>query len=169
MNKIKNKIIALILLFVVVIQLLLSPFYILKKLLLEVRMEYEMEQGAIQKISIDIEKVQWIKKDKEILIAGKFFDIKSYTIINNTFEATGIFDEEENKLHEAYLNLLDQRKDQSSPYQSILLKFIFNTIINENFVLIPPNLFYIIGKINRDINQHILQQYSAVLTPPPKV
>lgn len=148
--------------------LLLSLGYLIKKSLIEYRMEYEMEQGGLQKLILPCHEVQWIKKDKEILVAGKFFDIKSYKIINNHLEATGVFDEKDNELHAGFTRLMRHKKDQSSPFHSIFLKFIFTATIPEYPATLLPPVLYISATINDLTNQRILNRYSSVITPPPK-
>ena len=168
MIKAKNNIASFFLIIIVAMPLLLPVGYLFKKLIIAQRMEYELEQGALQKLTLPYDEVQWIKKDKEILVAGKYFDLKSYKIINNTLEATGIFDQEEKELHVQYSRLMKHGKGQPSPYHSIVLKFIFNTTIPEYSATIPAPLFYTTAKTNRIIEQRIIRRCSSVVTPPPK-
>lgn len=164
----KIKIAASFLLLVVLMPLLLSVGYLLKKLVLEKRMENKLEQGSLQKLVLKFNEFQWMKKDKEILIAGKFFDIKSYRIVNNTLEVTGIFDHEESKLHAKYTRLIMPGKDHATPYHSIILKLIFTSTIHSNTTNILPPVFHIIAGRGSMIEQLLINPYHAVVTPPPK-
>jgi hypothetical protein len=42
--------------------------------------------------------VHWVKKDREILVNGKMFDIKSTTSVNGFTTFTGLYDEQETQL-----------------------------------------------------------------------
>ena len=90
-----KKIFALALLFAVVAPLLFFAGYLVKQSLIQNEMEEQLETKALQTITTDLTGVQWLKKNKEVIIEGKLFDVKSYTITGNKIILTGLFDKDE--------------------------------------------------------------------------
>ena len=63
----------------------------------------------IQTISITKENLHWVKKEKEVIIEGKYFDVKSYTINGNNVLLTGFYDHHEDKLAGHLKELMNQK------------------------------------------------------------
>src|SRR5687767_10293251 len=62
------------------------------------RMEASLETEALTRIRIPATDVVWYEEGREIMVQGKMFDIKTYSISNGIFTAEGIFDEEETEV-----------------------------------------------------------------------
>lgn len=65
---------------------------------LKVKAPERMEKETLVTITLPLSNVRWEKKEKEILLNGKLFDIKSFSITDNRLTATGFFDHEETTL-----------------------------------------------------------------------
>ena len=53
----------------------------------------KLEEAHVQIVHIHAKDLIWIKKNKEILVHGKMFDVKQLTLENNVYSITGLFDE----------------------------------------------------------------------------
>ena len=80
-----------------------------------------MKTGKLITVRLPAQKVVWEKMDKEILLEGRMFDIKSYTIQDGLFTATGFMDEQETKIRDL---LGSQAKKQADASVLRLLLFI---------------------------------------------
>ncbi|WP_462254147.1 hypothetical protein [Ferruginibacter sp.] len=132
-------------------------------------MKDKLESAVLQTIVLNKADVKWFKKNKEIIIDGKLFDIKSYTIDGEKIVFTGLYDHEENKLKKEFANLVHQKKDDAAPLNQLLLKFIFTAAItkNEEPVITFADKNNTPVYINR--NEKAVSQFLSVFTPPPNV
>ena len=90
-------------------------------------MELAMETGTLRTLSLPKEELQWTVENRELLIGGRFFDVKKVTVIaNHITVVTGIFDDEETALnlqHDRQMN-----RERSQHQQNIAkLNFTFNS------------------------------------------
>ncbi len=68
------------------------------QLYLKSRVERVLESETLETLSFPVASVQWVEEGREILVEGKMFDIKDFTIKDGVFQATGFFDEDETKV-----------------------------------------------------------------------
>ena len=62
-------------------------------------MKERLEEGLpLHTITLADPMIHWVKKNREILVNGKMFDIKSYTQANGFTTFTGLYDEQETQL-----------------------------------------------------------------------
>lgn len=64
-----------------------------------------MGKETVITIAVPAASVQWEKAEKEIVLNGKMFDIKSYSIKDGVFTATGYYDEKETSVRKLLLAL----------------------------------------------------------------
>jgi hypothetical protein len=127
----------------------------------------KLEHASLQTISINKADLIWVKKNKEVLINGKLFDVKSYSTIHDKIFLTGLYDEEEETLKKDYANRLQSDKNQSTPINELVLKFVFAyPIVEQN------NGKSRLVASNKETNYHCfsqdsINQYLSVSTPPP--
>ncbi len=67
-------------------------------------------KGELQTLEIDASSIRWKKENKELLINGRYFDVKKITYSKDKAILTGFFDEKEDLL-EAAFNENQTRKD----------------------------------------------------------
>ncbi len=132
-------------------------------------MKAKLESAVLQTIVLNKADVKWFKKNKEIIVDGKLFDIKSYASDGEKIIFTGLYDHEENKLKKEFANLVHQKKDESAPLNQLMFKFIFAAAItkNEEAVITFPNENKKAVYANR--NEKPVSQFLSVFTPPPNV
>lgn len=70
-----------------------------------------MEQEQLVTLTMPAIAVRWEKKDKELRIEGRLFDVKHYRLLKGQLTATGYFDEKE-ALLESLLALFPPSKKQ---------------------------------------------------------
>ncbi len=84
-------------------------------------MSRELSQKELVSISIEDQEIQWVEKDREILIQGQLFDIRSLVSSNGRTTFTGLFDKKETDLTGL---LKDQQGNQpSGPDMALMLFF----------------------------------------------
>ena len=129
-------------------------------------MEEKLEKSFLQTIRLKKEDLVWVKKGKEIRIGNHLFDVKSIKENNGIYEVKGLYDEDEDILHEQ-LNESQHNTDQQS--QKSLSHFFFQ-------------LYTVVENISSEqLNNTIRPEYSdyfschlpspsaELLTPPPNV
>ena len=79
----KKKCIPFFLLCLVAMPMFFCVYTIIEKKIIEHRMEAKLETGDLQEITVDASSVIWLKKDKEILLNGEHFDVKTFTKTGN--------------------------------------------------------------------------------------
>ena len=127
----------------------------------------QLEKGIYKTYSFSRQQVQWIKKDKELLVDGKMFDVKHFSENGELIEMTGLFDNEENSLQEKYLSLVTG-KQTTSPRQLMLLKIFFIPFLaayseSEETAgcFTPCNLHHL-------FNEAAVTAVRCICTPPPE-
>ena len=122
---IKQKITASFFLLIVAIPAIFSVIYLLKVASLHNSIEERMESEKLQTITLSAEKVYWIIKDKELLIEGELFDVKSYTLSEDSISLTGFFDAEETDVQEKFNNFTAQNSTSPLNEFELELDFLF--------------------------------------------
>ena len=129
-------------------------------------MEEKLEKSFVQTIRLKKEDLVWVKKGKEIRIGNHLFDIKSIEENNGVCEIKGLYDEDEDLLHEQ----LSQSQHNADPQsQKSLLNFLFQPYtVSEN---IFPGIYnsIITSEYSSYFSLHLPSPSSELLTPPPNV
>src|SRR5437773_2601131 len=81
----------------------LMPFlfiicFLVNQQLIQQRMRETLEEKNLQTIVLTSDQFSWIKEGKEILLEGRLFDVKYYSIENNDYHFSGLVDEKETEL-----------------------------------------------------------------------
>ena len=130
MKLLKGKITAYGLLLLIAMPLLFSVIFLIRQRNMQEEAERNLEIESLQTISIPTSDLHWIEKDKEALIKGKLFDVKSYTVNGNTVDLTGLFDTKENELLLHYSKMMRQNNSTGSAYDHLTVKFLFLPVFN---------------------------------------
>ena len=144
--------------------LIYSAGFIIKQKVTQHRAKEKLEESLLQKIVLKENDFTWVKKDKEIYISGKLFDIKSYELKNDCYEFTGLFDEEEDALNKKLSNGINQQN-------KLLLSSLFQLLLTAS----SKNSFELIISNNTSVTyfplilEHISFPFQDIPTPPPQV
>ena len=124
-----------------------------------------MEDEIMQTISFPAEQLTWEKKEKEIILDGRMFDIREYRITNGVFTATGYFDEKESMIREL-LQHAGSRQQTASVIQLLFFAQCFAFMI----CWIAYQAGYLLVKRQKDfyINSY-LAPFPAIQVPPPRI
>lgn len=101
---------------------LFTFYFIVNQKFIHHRMEEKLEKSFLQTIQIKKEDLVWVKPGKEIRIGKHLFDIKSIKEQNGVCEIKGLYDEDEDILHEQLIKTQRNTEQQS---QKIVLNFFF--------------------------------------------
>jgi hypothetical protein len=161
-----KKILASFLLLLLATPLFFFIGYLVKREIVCHEMMEKLESASLHTITLDLAEVNWIKANKEVMIEGKLFDVKNSEIINNKIKLTGLFDYEETKLEKDFTDTFHTNQNQSSPFNPLKLKFIFNLYFKEALSSISLSIFQ--NKERYPIfNEVAVTQIASITSPPP--
>ena len=162
-NRLK-KILPLSLLALTLMPMIFSASFLIRLKIIQHEAKEKLEKGMLQAVVLDKNDFYWFKKNKEISIHGKLFDVKSFFVKDNKFVFTGIFDEDETALNNKLDNGYSKRKNQ-------YLIAVFQLLYSAS----PPHWPELAGiaRVSKNICpltiQHFSSPYKDVLTPPPQL
>ena len=143
--------------------------YQVMQLHIQHQMEEKLEEMYIQTVRVPVNEIQWYKQDKEIIIEGKLFDIKSLSIVNRVAEFKGLFDEKETSIKEM-INQLQQQQEKNNPINSTAAKFFSLVLFQDDLLpysfpccLFPPSVY------NSCVDDPLIYTNLSTPTPPPKI
>jgi hypothetical protein len=161
-----KKILAFSMLLLVVAPLLFFIGFLVKREIIYHEMMEKLESASLHTITIRLADVNWTKKNKEVMIEGKLFDVKCAEIIDNKIKLTGLFDEEENKLEKDFTNTFNSNKNQQTPFNQLNLKFLFNFYFIEDYSSNSVSVCQS-KKAYSTFNEVAVKNSSTVVSPPP--
>ncbi len=136
MKQICIKIISIGFLFLVAVPLLYSTVMLVQQKIVHHQSIERLEKTLLQTISISKDEIIWVKANKEILINGKYFDIKSFKSHGNSIELIGYFDISEDLLVKQLKGLMKSNEDKS-PFNQLTVKFFLSQIC-----LLQPDILF---------------------------
>lgn len=166
MKSFLKKILPFILFLTGIMPVIFTLFFLFKQQHIRHEMKEKMESQLLCTIVLPETNVEWVKYKKEIRVAGKLFDIKSFTEINGTYKFTGLYDEDETALN----NYLKKNTDLKNEKGNQVLSSLFQLLQS----MYPANLtdFLIAddkpGIQSRHIFLHIPSPIKNILSPPPQ-
>lgn len=129
------------------------------------RMEASLETDALHTLTLKASEVKWYEEGREILVNGKMFDIKTYSIENGVFTAQGVFDEKET----AIVNLLNGHwSDKEQTQVVVQLLLLSHCIILFAFYLISFGVSIYRNKPVSLIHLLYTSPLLSIVSPPPK-
>ena len=148
--------------------LCLSGFFIAGRIIIRITMLEKMEQHDLQTVHIPTKSIRWYKKNHELTINGKMFDVKSILHSGDTSIITGLYDEEDTELHEALAGMHEEKNKENN--QSLLFQVCLGIVAEQN-MLIQQGFFA--GDINHvqpfsRYAEIITQIYLPCFSPPPE-
>lgn len=165
-----KKLVAGWMLLLVVLPLFFTLLFLVKQQLVQHHMFEKMEQGYVNSYRFSTGDLHWLKEGKELLIKGRLFDVKDYTITSDSITVTGLFDEEEELLKTTFLQIANNKNEQPTPLQLLLLKSFFSpacnrspeqTVLSRQFIFVGDNIL----SVDED---SAVSMYYPIVTPPPR-
>jgi hypothetical protein len=167
MHSLRKNITALVLLAVMSAPLLISVCQLVQQQYIQHQMEKQLEMAALETFTISANELHWVKQNREILLNGHFFDVKSITKSGNSFIVKGLFDHKET----AIAKKIEQQagdNNKNSGHTKTALQFLLLTVFCEN----QDNTAINIALITKEplvayYNKTTCTRSIAVNTPPP--
>lgn len=116
-------------LFLLAMPLLYSVLVTVKQKFIQSHREERYSKELLQTLSIADEKLVWVKKDKEVIIDGQLFDVKSYTSENGNILLTGFFDHKENNLVQQLINLSRHNSASENLLSCLAITILFTPVV----------------------------------------
>lgn len=124
-----RKISAVGLVLLIAMPLVFTIGILVKQKIIQFQRLERIETEQLQTITVAAENIHWVKKGKEILLAGNLFDIKYLEKKNGKLILTGFFDKEEDDLYDQ-LNKIAKGKNKPSPFTTVI-SFLLTPCYNE--------------------------------------
>ncbi len=165
-----KKLVAGWMLLLIVLPLLFTLLFLVKQQLVQHRMFEKIEQGYVSTYRFATVDLYWIKTGKELLVKGKLFDVKTYTITSDSIVVTGLYDDEEELLKTTCLQFANSKNDPPTPLQLLLMKTFFSpaftnppddTFLSLQFIFVDGNILPVGEKT-------FVSMYYPIVTPPPR-
>lgn len=164
---IKKKILAFAMLLLAAAPLFFILGYLVKREFVYHQMIEKLENNSLHTISIALADINWIKKNKEVMVDGKLFDVKSWEIIDGQAKLTGLFDDEETNLAKEFNSTMHQNNNQQAPINQLALKFIFNFLFTNKQSFFTPLLQQKPKPVYLAYNEDAVALSFTINTPPP--
>jgi hypothetical protein len=143
--------------------LILSAFFLIQLKMVQHRAKEKLENNRLHTIVLDKKEFNWYKKNKEISIDGKLFDVKSYSEADGKHVFTGIYDHEETALNNLLQTHTNKEKNQ-------YLAGVFQLLFSSHSSHFPEITSLIINSANNFplTVTGISSPAKDILTPPPQ-
>ena len=165
----KKKILAFVMLLAVAAPLLFFAGFLLKQKLIENDMEEMLENTSLQTVTVNLADIQWVKENKEAVIDGKSFDVKSSITKGDQVILTGLYDNEEDGLHEEFNNFVQQKNGAASPLGNAVIKFLFPPLYTNTVNPLWQNSWqYIAQDLFSNYQEKISENNLSIISPPPR-
>jgi len=165
----KKKILAIVLLLAVITPLLVFTCFLVKQRWIENEMEDQLKSASLRTISIDINTVHWTKKNKELIIDGKLFDVRSYTVNGSRLILTGLYDNDEDVLNEQMKSFVQQKNGANAPLNHAVFNLLFPPLYNNTADAFAQNPWQVIAlHFTPYQEEKIPSNTLSILSPPPK-
>jgi hypothetical protein len=129
------------------------------------RMETSLEREVLTNLSLPASEVIWYEEGREIRVDGRMFDIKSFTIQNGIFSATGVYDDDETEV----VNLMNGHwSEQDQQHLIVQLLVLSHCVLAIHLIGFAFNSF----SLRRILATPFLARYPApvlpISIPPPR-
>lgn len=163
----KHHIIASLLLILISSPILLFVYFSTEQQFIRIQMKEALEHRQLQTITIVTNTVKWFKKDKEIIIGGRLFDIKSHEEKDGISIFTGLFDEKETAIKKKMEKLRHEQNDSTNTIVSQILSSVWcqpEDISSINDIRKPVHINAYVSYFKSDL----LNSFLSAPSPPPK-
>jgi hypothetical protein len=138
-------------------------------MIIRIVMIEKLEKENIQTLHLPSDKINWYKKNLELIIDGKMFDVKTIQKQGDEYFITGLFDEMETTLNNQLAMTHEQgnqHTNNSNQLFQVCLGLIAiqpahgDTCINEDLLISSPGII--------DFTTPLLTKHRVVFSPPPE-
>lgn len=144
--------------------LFFSASFIIKLKIGQYKAEEKLEDSNLQILVLDQNEFRWLKKNKEISIGGKLFDLKSFSENNGQYIFKGIFDNDEIDLTQSFSEDLNESLENQLPGIFQLLLSVYSLSSGESSITSNEiTVYYPL------ILPYISSPFQDILTPPPQL
>jgi hypothetical protein len=166
----RKHIAAILLCIAAVVPMLLSSFFLGGRIVVRHMMLEKLQHEELQTIRLHHTDLRWYKKDHEIVVDGRMFDVKKLEIAGDTCIVSGLFDDNETELFDQLVKTEDSRQESSNPGANLFHACLGITAI-KHMTDLPD--FSIAAIANRPVRQRtdsrLIQRPNPVFTPPPEL
>lgn len=121
------------------IPLLFSIGFLLKQRFVQMDMQEKLENSSLQTITVPIDQLVWVIPEKEIMIDGKLFDIRSMGKAGKSLILTGLFDKDEDRIKQKLMTILSEQDNDSKSRENSLLLLLFSTFYSKEEAVPLPD------------------------------
>lgn len=135
--------------------------------MIKAEMRERLERENLQTIIIPVKDFRWYEENREIVVDGTMFDVKTIERRNDDYIITGLFDEAETQLHIA-MGRLQQRENEGPDARlvSLALSQTFTPPVFADIVSLPLADGPSSPKLLTD--EKLYNTILAIHTPPPR-
>jgi hypothetical protein len=154
MNSCKRSVMAVAMLIVISMPVGLLLTWKMQQLIQKHEMMEKLEHAQLQTITIPETSFEWYEADKEIIVDGRLFDVRSYYKIPGTINVsfTGLFDDAETEIEDKVKKMLRQKEKNDAARK--MLAWLFFCPLQEteiisrvHFISAPDFTLYITHNI----------------------
>jgi hypothetical protein len=168
MLTVKKQLTAFVLLLLVALPLALSVCLFINQKILQHQRQQRFATEQIQTVVITAEKFAWVENEKDVLINGRLFDVKSIKKAGQNIELTGFFDHKEDRIVKHLQNNEQQKNNSSSLLNQFVFNFIFLPNYKETTTLSIQNNWQFIASQFRVYTESLSCMAYPAIAPPPK-
>jgi hypothetical protein len=166
----RKKILAFSMLLIVAVPLFFFIGFVVKERMIKNEMRDNLETSSLKTIIVNEADVQWADENKEVIINGNLFDVKSYTVADGKITLTGLFDTDEVTLHSQLQNFMQQKDDSNTPLNQMAFKFLFSPLYINSAAATYQNTLQIAAQhFLPFIENSLPENYLSKSGPPPKI
>lgn len=123
--------------------------------------------GDLQTIEIETAAIRWEKENKELLINGRYFDVKKITYVQDKAILTGYFDEEEDLFQAAYRK---HQTPEEAPANAIKQMAVWLSCCQIPVASVLQEPFFTVSETISNIFQQkpFIRTKDGPATPPPR-
>jgi hypothetical protein len=168
MLTVKKQLTAFGLLLLVALPLVLSVCMFVAQKTLQSQRQNRFTTEQIQTVVISAEKFAWVQDEKEVLINGRLFDVKSIKKLGQTLELTGFFDHKEDRIVKHLKNTEQQKNNSNSLLNQLTFNFIFLPNYKETTTFSIQNNWQFIASSFPSYTESVTSMAYPAIVPPPK-
>jgi hypothetical protein len=169
MGKLYKNIIAFGLTLLLTIPVIFSVVNMVKQKIFQSTRNERFGTETLQTITIAKENLRWVKKGKEVIIDGKYFDVKSFTSDGENILLTGFYDHHEDKLVKHIKTLMQKKNGSESPVNQSAINFFFFPIFTQQPDINFEQHWKLTANIFFPYTENIPEIYIPPFNPPPEL
>lgn len=131
-------------------------------------MEEEMEGRSLLTISIPKAELNWYKKNKEVIVDGKLFDVKDSYQDGELIFLIGLFDADETDLKNKIQLLSNADEDEKANSELAHQYFSIQLFHFANTIDLPRSYILIKSSFPKQVSTPLTSLSYSVITPPPE-